>query len=79
MKILFKVPVFSDDRNEDVFLVSVKTIIAFKGVEEMGSHYMLELDNKVVGLESIQQLFALFTAWDIDKSPLESLLQMVNM
>jgi hypothetical protein len=38
----------------------------------------LELDNEVVDIVSIQQLFAFFERWNIDKSPLESLLQLVD-
>lgn len=45
----------------------------------MATHLMLELDNERIEVESIQQLFALCQEWGIDQSPLESLLQMVDM
>lgn len=44
----------------------------------MGTHLLLELDNSLT-LETMKALFALFDHWSIDKSPLESFNQLMDM
>jgi len=60
-------------------MTELTQVLSYKGVEDMTTHLLLELDNEVVDIMSIQQLFALFEHWNIDKSPLESLLQLVDV
>ncbi|PHS72180.1 MAG: hypothetical protein COB22_05635 [Cycloclasticus sp.] len=78
MKILFKSPELKSDVNRDEFFHSLEKIPAYKNIEKMQSHFLLELDN-AMGLKTIQQLFSLFDEWSIDKSPLESFVQYVQM
>ena len=78
MKILFKAPPFGDKDSEKKFHQSLSSIPAYKDVEEMGTHLLLELDNSLT-LETIKALFALFDDWSIDKSPLESFNQLMDM
>lgn len=59
-------------------MTELTEVLSYKGVEDMTTHLLLELDNEVVDIVSIQQLFAFFERWNIDKSPLESLLQLVD-
>ncbi|MEE4291916.1 MAG: hypothetical protein V2J13_09235 [Cycloclasticus sp.] len=59
-------------------MTELTEVLSYKGVEDMTTHLLLELDNEVVDIVSIQQLFAFFERWNIDKSPLESLLQFVD-
>jgi hypothetical protein len=77
LKILLKAPAGSNV-DTDQLQKELQAITAYKEHKEMGTHIMLELDSETIVLESIQQLFALFERWEIDKSPLESLLQMVD-
>lgn len=78
MKILFKKPAFENIDKEAEFIESTLKITAYKGIEVMGSHYLLEMDNNEVTIETIRQLFSLFDAWEIDKSPLESFVQYID-
>ena len=78
MKILFTKPVSLSEEKSALLMTELTQVLSYKGVEDMSTHLLLELDNEVVDIESIQQLFALFERWDIDKSPLESLLQLVD-
>ncbi|ORU94229.1 MAG: hypothetical protein A6F71_09205 [Cycloclasticus sp. symbiont of Poecilosclerida sp. M] len=79
MKILFQAPSFSDTKKEKAFLKSLSALQAYVGVTEMGSHYLLELDSETIEFESIRQLSILFDRWKIDRSPLESLFQMMGI
>jgi hypothetical protein len=78
MKILFTAPIFGLPEAKAEFMADVHAIAAYKGMEPMQTHYLLELDNSLVTVETIQQLFKLFDAWSIDKSPLESFIQYVE-
>ncbi len=78
MKILFTKPTLLTEEKSALLMTELTQVLAYKGVEDMSTHLLLELDNEVVDIESIQQLFALFERWEIDKSPLESLLQLVD-
>ena len=78
MKILFTKPVSLSEEKSALLMTELTQVLSYKGVEDMSTHLLLELDNEVVDIVSIQQLFALFERWDIDKSPLESLLQLVD-
>jgi len=78
MKILFKTPAFENSDKGAEFIEATLRITAYKGIETMGSHYLLEMDNNEVTIETIRQLFLLFDAWDIDKSPLESFVQYIE-
>lgn len=78
MKILFKKPAFENTDKEAEFIEETLKITAYKGIEIMGSHYLLDMDNNEVTIETIKQLFLLFDAWDIDKSPLESFVQYIE-
>jgi len=78
MKILFTKPVSLAEEKSALLMTELTQVLSYKGVEDMSTHLLLELDNEVVDIVSIQQLFALFERWNIDKSPLESLLQLVD-
>jgi len=79
MKILFTKPSSLSEEKSNAFMAQLSDVLAYKGVEDMGTHLLLELDNESIEFNSIKQLFALFEQWDIDQSPLESLLQLVDM
>ena len=79
MKILFSKPSQLSQEKNAQLLSQLSDILAHKNTDDMGTHLMLELDNERIEVESIQQLFALCQEWGIDQSPLESLLQMVDM
>lgn len=79
MKILFTKPPQLNEEKSTELLTQLSRVLAYKNIEDMDTHLMLELDNEVIEFTSIEQLFALFKEWDIDQSPLESLLQMVDM
>ena len=79
MKILFTKPSSLSEEKNNAFMVQLSDVLAYKGVEDMGTHLLLELDNESIEFDSIKQLFALFKQWGIDQSPLESLLQLVDM
>lgn len=78
MKILFTKPVPLATEKTTLLMTELTEVLSYKGVEDMTTHLLLELDNEVVDIVSIQQLFAFFERWNIDKSPLESLLQLVD-
>jgi hypothetical protein len=78
MKILFKSPEFSESKNDVNFQQALEAITAYKGVEMMTTHYLLELDNAMLDVGTIKQLFELFDQWKIDPSPLESFVQYVE-
>lgn len=78
MKILFKSPEFDNTEKEREFFQSIETVTAYTGIEKMDTHYLLALDNSM-GVETIQQLFKLFDVWAIDKSPLESFVNYIEM
>ena len=78
MKILLQAPSFSAEKLEEQFFEAVYDIPAYKSIKPMGSHFLLEVDNELDN-QTIPKLFALFDAWDIDKSPLESLSQLVDI
>ena len=78
MKILFKAPPFGDKDSEKKFHQALSSIPAFKDVDEMGTHFLLKLDNSLT-LETIRALFELFDHWNIDNSPLESLNQLIDL
>ena len=78
MKILFTKPTSLTEEKSALLMTELTQVLSYKGIEEMNTHLLLELDNEVVDIVSIQQLFALFERWAIDKSPLESLLQLVE-
>ena len=79
MKILFSKPSQLSQEKNAQLLSQLSDILAHKNTDDMATHLMLELDNELIEVESIQQLFALCQEWGIDQSPLESLLQMVDM
>jgi len=79
MKILFSKPSQLSQEKNAQLLSQLSDIQAHKNTDDMATHLMLELDNERIEVESIQQLFALCQEWGIDQSPLESLLQMVDM
>jgi len=79
MKILFIKPTQLSEEKTTLLMTELTQVLSYKGVEDMTTHLLLELDNEVVDIISIQQLFALFERWNIDKSPLESLLQLVDV
>jgi len=79
MKILFKKPSALSAEKNNALMTQLSDVLAYKGVEEMGTHLLLELDNESIEFDSIKQLFVLFKQWGIDQSPLESLLQLVDM
>ena len=79
MKILFKKPSALSAEKNNALMTQLSDVLAYKGVEEMGTHLLLELDNESIEFDFIKQLFALFKQWGIDQSPLESLLQLVDM
>lgn len=78
MKILFTKPTSLTEEKSALLMTELTQVLSYKGIEEMNTHLLLELDNEVVDIVSIQQLFALFERWGIDKSPLESLLELVD-
>lgn len=78
MKILFKSPEFNQSDTEANFNQAIEGVTAYKGLEKMDSHYLLELDNSL-DVGTIKQLFTLFEQWHIDLSPLESFVQYVEM
>jgi hypothetical protein len=78
MKILFTKPSPLATEKTTLLMTELTEVLSYKGVEDMTTHLLLELDNEVVDIVSIQQLFAFFERWNIDKSPLESLLQFVD-
>lgn len=78
MKILFTKPSPLATEKTILLMTELTEVLSYKGVEDMTTHLLLELDNEVVDIVSIQQLFAFFERWNIDKSPLESLLQFVD-
>jgi hypothetical protein len=78
MKILFTKPSPLATEKTILLMTELTEVLSYKGVEDMTTHLLLELDNEVVDIVSIQQLFAFFERWNIDKSPLESLLQLVD-
>ncbi|MBV1913313.1 MAG: hypothetical protein KUG55_06770 [Cycloclasticus sp.] len=78
MKILFTKPSPLATEKTTLLMTELTEVLSYKGVEDMTTHLLLELDNEVVDIVSIQQLFAFFERWNIDKSPLESLLQLVD-
>lgn len=78
MKILFTKPSPLATEKTTLLMTELTEVLSYKGVEDMATHLLLELDNEVVDIVSIQQLFAFFERWNIDKSPLESLLQLVD-
>ena len=78
MKILFKSPEFTQSKNNAGFQQDLEAIDAYKGVEMMATHYLLELDNALLDVSTIKQLFVLFEQWNIDPSPLESFVQYVE-
>ncbi|ATI03434.1 MULTISPECIES: hypothetical protein [Cycloclasticus] len=79
MKILFSKPQqLSEGKNVEL-VAQLSGVLSYKNLDDMHTHFLLELDNETVEFDSIKQLFSLFEQWNIDQSPLESLLQMVNM
>lgn len=78
MKILFKSPELKNSETELEFKQSLESVTAYKGVEEKGTHCLLELHN-TFEVDTLKQLFALFEKWDIDPSPLVSFVQYVEM
>ncbi|MBV1875381.1 MAG: hypothetical protein KUG50_02010 [Cycloclasticus sp.] len=79
MKILFTKPLQLNEEKHTVLMTQLSRVLSYKKTEDMGTHLMLELDNETIEFDSIKQLFSLFEQWGIDQSPLESLLQMVDM
>jgi len=78
MKILLQAPSFSAEQSKEQFFETVYDIPAYKSIKPMGSHFLLEVDNELEN-ETIPKIFALFDDWNIDKSPLEALSQLVGM
>jgi len=79
MKILFSKPPLLTEEKSTELMTQLSRVLSYKNIEDMETHLLLELDNETIEFDSIKQLFALFEQWNIDQSPLESLLQMVNM
>lgn len=79
MKILFTKPLQLNEEKHTALMTQLSRVLSYKKTEDMGTHLMLELDNETIEFDSIKQLFSLFEQWGIDQSPLESLLQMVDM
>ena len=78
MKILFKSPEFTQSQTDANFQQALEAISAYKGVDMMATRYLLELDNALLDVGAIKQLFKLFEEWNIDPSPLESFVQYVE-
>ncbi len=78
MKILFKSPTFVSAMKKHEFFQSIEEVAAYTGIEKMDTHFLLALDNSL-GVDTIQQLFKLFDVWAIDKSPLESFVNYIEM
>ena len=79
MKILLTKPFALTEQKNAKLMTQLSEVLAYKNIEDMRTHLLLELDNETIELDSIKQLFSLFEQWDIDKSPLESLLQLAEM
>jgi len=75
MKILMITPSYSDHKSEELFLNALQKVDAYKDIKTMGSHYLLELKN-TFDMQTVSQLHQLFTAWDIDRSPLSTLAEL---
>lgn len=78
MKILFKSPEFTESKNDVNFQQALEAISAYKSVEMMNTHYLLELNNASIDVDTIKQLFVLFKQWNIDPSPLESFVEHIE-
>ncbi|PCH85755.1 MAG: hypothetical protein COB26_11225 [Piscirickettsiaceae bacterium] len=78
MKILFKSPDFINTEKEREFFQTIERVTAYTGIEKMDTHFLLALDNSM-GVDTIQQLFKLFDVWAIDKSPLESFVNYIEV
>jgi hypothetical protein len=79
MKILFISPTFANKKDEADFFEALQKVPGYKNIEEMGGHFLLELDNNLLERETVIQLASFFDRWGINKSPLETLAQMIDV
>jgi len=77
MKILSITPSFSDKDVERSFYDAIVKLPAYSSIKLIDCHFLLELDNELM-YETIAPLTALYDHWGIDKSPLDTLNEMVN-
>jgi len=68
-------PSYSEHKSEELFLSALKKVHAYKNFKTMGAHYLLELEN-TFDMQTVSQLNQLFTAWEIDRSPLSTLAEL---